>query len=109
MTERRVAGGIFISYRGDDNPGYAPLLYAELARRFGRELVFLDSESIPPGQDFVPMMVSRVRRSAILLALIGRGWLTATGTRGRRIDDPADWIRRELTEAFRSGVTVIPV
>ena len=28
------------------------------ARRFGRELVFLDSESIPPGQDFIPMLVT---------------------------------------------------
>src|SRR5262249_11761581 len=37
-------------------------------------------------------------------------WLTTADPQGRRrIDDPADWIRRELVEAFTAGVRVIPV
>jgi hypothetical protein len=27
----------------------------------------------------------------------------------RRIDDPADWIHREIAEAFNAGVRVVPV
>jgi tetratricopeptide (TPR) repeat protein len=47
----------------------------------------------------------------VLLAVIGQHWLTATDatTGRRRIDDPADWIRRELAEAFAAGVRVIPI
>ena len=52
-----------------------------------------------------------MRSARVLLAVIGVRWLTATdGAMGRRrIDDPADWIRRELAEAFAAGVRVIPV
>jgi len=105
-----VSGGVFINYRGEDSRSYGALLYVELSRRFGAELVFLDSESIPAGADFVDQLLGRVRRCRMLLAVIGPRWLTAApARRGRRIDDPHDWIRRELAEAFAAGATVIPV
>jgi len=105
-----VAGGVFISYRGEDSHSYGALLYAELSREFGPELVFLDSVSIPAGADFVDQLLGRVRQSAVVLAVIGSRWLAAVArSGGRRIDDPADWIRRELVAAFTAGVRVIPV
>jgi tetratricopeptide (TPR) repeat protein len=105
-----VPAAVFINYRGEDSHSYGVLLHAELSRRFGPELVFLDSVSIPPGADFVEQLLEQVRRSAVVLAVIGTRWLTAVGPGGgRRIDDPADWIRQELAEAFTAGVRVIPV
>jgi hypothetical protein len=105
-----LGGGVFINYRGDDSHSYGALLYRDLRRRFGRDSVFLDSESIPAGADFVAELADQVRQSQVLLAVIGPSWLAATGPDGRRrIDDPEDWIRRELVEAFSAGVTVIPV
>jgi hypothetical protein len=56
-----------------------------------------------------------MRSARVLLAVIGRRWLTATSLDGvigaarRRLDDPSDWIRRELAEVFAAGVRVIPV
>jgi hypothetical protein len=41
-----VAGGVFVNYRGVDSRSYGALLYAELSRHFGADVVFLDSESI---------------------------------------------------------------
>ncbi len=102
-------GGVFINYRGDDSPGYATLVYAELRRRFGQDLVFLDNESIPVGHDFAEVLLAQVRESAVLLALIGSTWLTSAGPNGRRLDDAGDWTRRELAEAFRVGVLVVPL
>lgn len=101
---------VFINYRGADTSSYGALLYMELTRQFGEGRIFLDCESIPPGTDFVDELVRRVRSAHIMLAVIGPSWLSVTDSDGRRrIDDPADWIRRELVEAFTAGVRVIPV
>src|SRR5262250_1929342 len=90
-------GGVFINYRGKDSYSYGALLYAELSRRFGPDLVFLDAESIPAGADYVAQLLDRVRQARVVLAVIGPRWLeTADGGGGRLIDDPADWVRREL-------------
>jgi len=100
----------FISYRATDSGSYGALLYLELSRWFGSECVFLDSESIPAGADCVEALLDGVRRARVLLSVIGPAWLTGpAGGAGRDIDDPADWVRRELSEAFGAGVTVIPV
>src|SRR5262249_61947590 len=103
-------GVVFINYRGADSYSYGALLHAELSRHFGPDLVFLDSESIPAGSDFEEQILGRVRRARVVLAVIGTHWLTATGPGGERLlDDPADWIRRELVEAFTANVRMIPV
>lgn len=102
---------VFISYRSLDSQGFGDLLYFGLAYRFGEDLVFLDCESIRAGTDFVTELLERVRSARVVLAVIGPGWLDATdpATGRRRIDDPDDWIRRELVEAFTLGIRVIPV
>lgn len=102
---------VFINYRGEDSHSYGALLYTELERTFGEGRVFLDAESIPAGADFVEALVGHVRSARAVLAVIGPRWLTAADptTGRRRIDDPDDWIRRELVEAFVIGVRVIPV
>jgi tetratricopeptide (TPR) repeat protein len=105
-----VDRAVFINYRGEDSHSYGALLYRDLTDHFGEDLVFLDAESIPAGADFANELLTRVRAARVLLAVIGRHWLTVTDPTGRRrIDDPADWIRRELAEAFAAGVRVIPV
>jgi len=95
-------GGVFINYRGTDTKAYGALAYTALAQRFGEDLVFLDSESIEPGADFEYRLLGQVRRSAVLLALIGPDWLRADDAGLRRVDDPADWIRRELPQHPRT-------
>ena len=101
---------IFINYRNGDEEATATAIDQELRRRFGRDQVFRASRSIPPGEDYVPALLTAVRRSEVLLAVIGSRWLTALDEQGRnRLHDEADWIRREILEAFEHGVRVIPV
>lgn len=105
-----MAASVFINYRGDDSRSNAALLHRELRQCFGDAAVFLDSESIPAGHDFEVQLLGKLRECRVMLAVIGRRWLTLSDRSGRRrIDDPADWIRRELVEAFRAGLTVIPI
>jgi hypothetical protein len=106
-----VERAVFINYRGEDSHSYGALLYTELRGQFGKDHVFLDSESIAAGADFVQELLGRVRSAQVVLAVIGPRWLAAScpTTGRRRIDDPADWIHRELVEAFTASVRVIPV
>jgi tetratricopeptide (TPR) repeat protein len=102
--------GVFINYRGADCDTTAALIDRELSARFGSDRVFLDSRSIPAGADFVEELLGRLRNCSVLVVVIGRRWLTLTDAAGqRRIDDPRDWIRREIVQALSFGLRVIPV
>lgn len=99
---------VFINYRSKDAAAAAALLHSELAARLGEDAVFLDYESIPLGHDFEPQLLERVRGCAVLLAVVGARWLN--GEPGRRaIDNPNDWVRKEILEALAHHVPVVPI
>lgn len=103
-------GGVFINYRSEDSRHMAELLDRDLTAAFGREQVFLDCYSIPLGAEWDRELLKRVRACRVLLVVIDRDWLTLTDASGRRlIDDPSDWIHREIAEAVAAGVRVVPV
>lgn len=103
-------GRIFISYRRQEAAWPARQLYAELSETFGAEQVFKDVDNINPGDDFVQRISDAVASCDILLALIGRQWVTITDDTGqRRIDDPADFVRIEVASALARSVRVIPI
>ncbi len=106
----KPVNGIFISYRREDSAGHAGRLFDRLAARFGRGSVFMDVEGIEAGVDFVETIEKAVGGCAVLLAVIGRGWLDSTDSQGRRrLDDPQDFIRLETSSALARNVRVIPV
>jgi len=101
---------IFINYRNGDEEATATAIDQELRRRFGSDRVFRASRSIQPGENYIQGLLTAVHGSEVLLAVIGSRWLTAVDEQGRnRLDNEADWIRREILEAFAHGVRVIPV
>jgi len=106
----RHVPGIFICYRRDDSAGHTGRLRDSLAAEFGPDQIFRDLDTIRPGDDFVKAMSGGIASCQVFLAVIGRNWLTATGPGGgRRLDDPADHVRAELSEALHRGVRVVPV
>ena len=52
--------GIFISYRREDTAGYAGRVSDRLSQRFGSEKIFIDVDTIEPGEDFVEAIESKV-------------------------------------------------
>ncbi|MFJ2781303.1 MULTISPECIES: TIR domain-containing protein [unclassified Kitasatospora] len=101
---------IFVNYRTTDEDTGATLIERELSRRFGSERVFRASKSIKVGRRFPQELLTAVRRSSVLIAVIGAHWADARTADGRRaLDDPEDWTRREIVEAFESGALVVPV
>jgi len=101
---------VFISYRRQDASGHAGRLADGLISLLGREQVFVDVDSIDPGQDFVAAISDAVNRSDALLVVIGRSWLTASTEKGvRRLDDPQDFVRLEIESALQGEIRIVPV
>jgi serine protease Do len=104
-----AVSGVFINYRTDDGDWAARHVWQELADRFGPDQVFYASMSIKPGEDFPTAIDRRLLNSDLLLAFVGRRWLVEDCRGQRRIDDPDDWVRREIRTALANGIRVIPV
>jgi len=102
--------GIFINYRREDSSPYAGRLFDRLARDLGSDLVFMDIDAIEPGEDFVESIERRLESCNAALVLIGKTWLTCVDQMGaRRLDNPDDYVRRELAAALARKIRVIPV
>lgn len=101
---------VLISYRREDTAGHAGRVYDALIDHFGREQVFMDIDAIEPGVDFSEVIAQEVSSCDVLLAVIGRRWLSITDAKGRRrLDNPEDFHRLEIQEALQRNIRVIPV
>jgi len=102
--------GIFINYRSDDDGFAAALVDKTLCEVFGERQVFRDSRSLKASVDFPPELWRRLFESNVLVVLIGSVWSTLASEDGTpRIENPRDYVRCELAEALRRGITVLPV
>jgi TIR domain len=110
MSEPERTGSVFISYRREDSAGYAGRIYDHLGARFGNERVFMDCATIQCGEDFVKVIGDKVGSCAVLVAVIGKTWLTSTDGHGHlRLNDPRDFVRLEILQALQRNIPVVPV
>ena len=108
--EQEAGVRIFLSYRRDDTSGHAGRLYDALSHRLGRGSVFHDVAAIDPGVDFGDAIVRALQDCDAVLAVIGPAWLHASTPAGvRRLDQPDDYVRLELSTALAADARVIPV
>ena len=63
--------GLFISYRRDDQAGFAGRLADALESAFGADNVFRDIEDIRPGDDFVVALHKQLQGIDLMLVMIG--------------------------------------
>lgn len=75
---------------------------------FGADTVFRSSRAIPGGAVFPPILEEKAASCAVMLVVIGRHWLADDGGT-RRIDEPGDWVRKEIEIALANKRQVIPV
>ena len=109
-----MANSVFISYRRSDSQHAAFAIADRVRWAFGQDEVFLDRGSIEGGDDWSESIRSALESAKVVLVVMGASWLrTADDWGRRRLDDPKDWVRREVCEALtRQGQqlnTVIPV
>lgn len=105
-----MLGAIFISYRRSDSEGEAGRLSDVLTHHFHDQAVFMDVDAIQPGRDFRKAIEESIQACAVLLTVIGPDWLDARSSAGdRRLDEPNDYVRLEISAALRRDIPVIPV
>src|SRR3989441_2787908 len=108
-SQPRPSARVFISYRRDDAAGDAGRLSDSLRAHFGEDSVFMDIDTIAPGEDFAEVITQAISSCDVLIALIGKAWLTASDARGqRRLDDSQDYVRLEIQTALEKNVQLLP-
>lgn len=111
---------IVICYRRQDAVDSTGRLYKDLTLRFNSPLrnylrrkivVVRDFDNIPGGRNYEEFIASEIQTSAVILAVIGNDWLRVVNPRTgkRRIDEPNDSLRKELTTALSLSKPIIPV
>lgn len=100
---------VFISYRREDSAGHSGRLHDSLQSHFGADNVFMDLSDIDSGANFSDVIQSAIKSSDVVLAIIGKQWLTCSSDGKRRLDLPNDFVRTEIGMALQHGVPVIPV
>jgi len=100
---------IFLSYRREDSSGYAGRIFDALTESFGRGAVFMDIDTLAPGQDFIQAIDDALRQCRVALVLIGPSWLAVRDAVQRRLDAPNDFVRLEIEAALSHDLRVLPV
>jgi pterin-4a-carbinolamine dehydratase len=101
---------VFISYRRRDSSIFARWLSEALTQNFGQEQVFLDTTVIRSGVKWPTDIARALKKSAVLIAIIGPEWLRAHDKfHKRRIDDTNDWVRNEILYALQHKIPIIPL
>ena len=100
---------IVVSYRRQDSEAIAGRIRDRLVGHYSAELVFMDIDNIPYGLDFRAQIQEALRRTDILVAVIGPRWTGAGRGRPARIREDNDPVRIEVERALESGIPVVPI
>lgn len=101
---------IFISYRREDTSGESGRLKDNLENEFGKDCIFYDVETLEAGLNFDQSISLALKESKVLLAMIGPHWLRVVDSNGNsRIQNPEDWVRKEISQALQKEIRVIPI
>ena len=101
---------IFISYRRDDSNIAANRLRRSLEEKFDKEIIFMDTEDIKPGDKWAEKINNAMQEAAVVLLIIGKKFCAVSdGNNNKKIGDENDWVCREVNTALDLGKTLIPV
>lgn len=103
--------GIFVSYRRSDSLDICGRICDRLCSEFGKDYIFQDVDTLPPGCDFGGFIHGALQRVRVVLVLMGPTWVSVRGHKGElRLFDPQDWVRQEVELALPElRILTVPV
>jgi hypothetical protein len=84
-------------------------IFDRLTSRYGRETVFRDIDSIPPGLDFREHIRASIEDSDVLMVVVGPRWMGGSRHGHPRIHAETDYVRIEVEAALNRHIPVIPL
>jgi len=106
LRERKL----FISYRRADSVAAARGLLRFWHAHYGKDSVFLDTAEIRIGTDWPLSLERALDEATVVVPIIGRNWFMLKDPYNqRRIDQPNDWVAREISNALETGKLLVPV
>jgi pterin-4a-carbinolamine dehydratase len=107
--ETNMARSIFISYRRDETADAAQAVFAQLRSYFGSGQVFMDVNTIEPSDLWPARLRDALMDATCLVCIIGRNWLFAHDSYGRRrLDQDNDWVCNEIAAGLRRHKAIYP-
>lgn len=101
---------IFISYRRADSQDITGRIHDRLADEFGEDNIFFDISDIKPGDEFPEHIKIAAENCKIMLVIIRDDWIDIKDEYGKqRLDDPEDWVRREVQIGLSKKKKIIPI
>ncbi|MFR0353189.1 TIR domain-containing protein [Streptomyces sediminimaris] len=105
-----MAPSIFVNFRRADTGETGVHIDTALVHEFGKDAVFRDQRSIAEGAYFADDIDRNLRKSDLILVVMGPRWASLRDGENRRlIDDESDWVRREVAFSLAMKLTVLPV
>jgi pterin-4a-carbinolamine dehydratase len=99
-----MPNSVFISYRRSDSQHAAFAIADRMRWSFGTEEIFFDRGSIEGGDSWPQSIQKALASAKLVLVIIGPTWLSTADKWGRRrIDDPEDWVQREICTALSAN------
>jgi pterin-4a-carbinolamine dehydratase len=101
---------IFLSYRRIDSAVYTLALRLELETQLRAAQIFMDTHTIQGGDLWPHQIEDAVHFAKVVVPIIGKSWTGDDSMGIRRIDDPEDWVHRELKLALdKNRAAILPV
>jgi hypothetical protein len=100
---------VFISYRREDTRDLAARIADHLERAEPRVRIFRDVASIQPGSNWQGEIFNALKKSHVVLSIIGPRWSGEHYMGRQKLFDDEDWVRYEIECSMRMQKTIIPV
>jgi TIR domain len=106
-----MSSGIFISYRRLDSKADARSICQRLEKAFGKRKVFIDVDSIRPGDNFQSVLKNNLEKCNIMVVVIGPRWLELLRSSSRHTDSERshDYVYLEVASALEGKLPIFPV
>jgi pterin-4a-carbinolamine dehydratase len=101
---------IFLSYRRSDSAAHTLALRLELETQLRAAQIFVDTHAVQGGETWPVQIEDALYLAKVVIPIIGKSWAGVDSAGRRRLDDPEDWVHKEIKIALtRKRDAIVPL